>query len=511
MRPPTDPLQPAAPTLPPATDQHWTSSQRSIGTATATCRYAHTTSLESGTYCGTRSRLVLAAITWTRPQRVVTTRSVIDHTITAHRIDDSQAHYPTLFLRSVTLPIDQRSANNHLHRPTDTPPLAHRKTSTLNTTITMSTLTNTFTPMHTLDPDNTTLDHSLDTPGPPILHLEHINLEHPHQHIATLFYTALLPCTIDPHRTCSASTLWFNVGQQQFHIQQREGRSCRTQGAVGLVVGKAQWEGMEGRWAEMQTMDEVKGTQTSVEKRIADSKSAKARLVTEHWNVARAQPNEEKQHHDGGGGVPYYHIVGPWGQLYEVYSATTSTFDEQSMGMAYIEEVLPASSLSDVVEYYRRYFHTPAELLTDTDATTVAAITVGPRQRLFYRSPHPTTSTPATPTPPIPAETSWHYALYLGPFAAIYRQLEADGLVCSWSEGRSDRVNSWEAAVGARQFRAFDMKRGREGGVVWRLEQEIRSGKHRHYDRRLVNVEQKRPKERWAELQLKGIEPPVAC
>ena len=349
------------------------------------------------------------------------------------------------------------------------------------------------------------LDQSLDTPGPAILHLEHVNLEHPSAQLATLFYTSLLSLTLDPHRTCSSSTLWFDVGQQQFHIQCRDGKHCKTAGAVGLVLGRQQWDEIEERWQEMQAIPELRDTQLSVQRRTADPRAAKVQLLCEQWNVLQ-RAGEEKQ---DDGDVPYYHIVGPWGQLYEVYSAVSSTLDERSMGLAYIEEILPADALADVVQYYRRYFHTAAELLTEADGSTVASVTAGNRQRLLFRSP-PLSAFSSSPVLAVPTEASWHYAIYVGPFAALYQALEDDGLVHSWSTGRSDCVNDWSAAKEARQYRGFDMQAGPGSAVVWRLEQEVRSSKHRHYDRRLVNERQMRPKERWNDLKVNGILPPHA-
>ena len=97
-------------------------------------------------------------------------------------------------------------------------------------------------------------------------------------------------------------------------------------------------------------------------------------------------------------------------------------------------QILPASALQDVVQYYHHYFHTAAELLTDTDGSTVASVTLGPRQRFLCRSP-PTSASSSSLS--IPSVASWHYAIYLGAFAAIYRGLERTG----WcSAGRVDAV-----------------------------------------------------------------------
>ena len=367
----------------------------------------------------------------------------------------------------------------------------------LNTTSSASSASSTMPP----------LDHSLDTPGPSILHLEHVNFEHPDQPLATLFYTALLQLTLDPHRTCSASTLWFNVGQQQFHIQSGGGRECKTRGPVGLVLDRQRWEELDGRWRELQLLDAVRKTQMSVELRVADPKAAGVRLVVEHWNVSATPLAEEKEATEGG--VPFYRVVGPWGQLYDVYcAAPSSSSEEPSMGLAYVEETLPAAALDDVAQYYRHYFDTQAERLTDADGSTVAAITVGTRQRLLYRSP-PKSFPPASLS--APAAASWHYCIYLSTFASIFRRMEQDGLVYGWTTGRSECVSDFEGAKEARQFRGFELKAGEGAPVVWRLEQELRCGKHRHYNRRLVNEWQMGAKERWSDLKLNGILPPVAC
>src|SRR6185437_8697127 len=66
---------------------------------------------------------------------------------------------------------------------------------------------------------SSTLDDSMNIAGPPLLHFEHFNFDVPSPHLASLFYSSLLSCTLDPGRTAlHSTTLWMNLGICQIHL-----------------------------------------------------------------------------------------------------------------------------------------------------------------------------------------------------------------------------------------------------------------------------------------------------
>src|SRR5499425_3617792 len=66
------------------------------------------------------------------------------------------------------------------------------------------------------------------------IHLEHVNVQIPDQHLATLFYVAGLGLTRDPYLMVSDNNMWVNVGRSQFHLPSGDPQVLR--GHTGLVI-----------------------------------------------------------------------------------------------------------------------------------------------------------------------------------------------------------------------------------------------------------------------------------
>src|ERR1700724_3933057 len=66
------------------------------------------------------------------------------------------------------------------------------------------------------------------------LHLEHVNVQVPDQHLATLFYVSGLGLTRDPYLMTSDDNMWVNVGRSQFHLPSGEAQVLR--GHTGLAI-----------------------------------------------------------------------------------------------------------------------------------------------------------------------------------------------------------------------------------------------------------------------------------
>src|ERR1700754_2830436 len=66
------------------------------------------------------------------------------------------------------------------------------------------------------------------------IHLEHVNVQVPDQHLATLFYVAGLGLTRDPYLLVSDTNMWINVGRSQFHLP--SGNAQVLRGHTALVI-----------------------------------------------------------------------------------------------------------------------------------------------------------------------------------------------------------------------------------------------------------------------------------
>ena len=67
-----------------------------------------------------------------------------------------------------------------------------------------------------------------------IVHLEHVNVTVPDQHLATAFYVSALGFTRDPYIMVGTDNMWINIGRSQMHLPTRSPQ--RMRGTIGLVV-----------------------------------------------------------------------------------------------------------------------------------------------------------------------------------------------------------------------------------------------------------------------------------
>src|SRR5215813_2930007 len=66
------------------------------------------------------------------------------------------------------------------------------------------------------------------------IHLEHVNVQIPDQHLATLFYVAGLGLSRDPYLMVSDNNMWVNVGRSQFHLP--TGKPQVLRGHTAIVI-----------------------------------------------------------------------------------------------------------------------------------------------------------------------------------------------------------------------------------------------------------------------------------
>ena len=67
------------------------------------------------------------------------------------------------------------------------------------------------------------------------IHLEHVNVTIPDQHLATLFYVVGLGLTRDLYLLVSDTNMWINVGRSQFPPAERRGAGSAL-AILGLVI-----------------------------------------------------------------------------------------------------------------------------------------------------------------------------------------------------------------------------------------------------------------------------------
>ena len=303
-------------------------------------------------------------------------------------------------------------------------------------------------------------DSSLDLDGPPILQLEHFNFDHPSTHQAQLFYASLLSLTPDPHSTALKSdTTWMNLGQNQLHLPLASAPN-RLDGSVGLIIPAQAYAELPARYRELSSL--LPDTQLSLQVSQQDSAAIRQHLSAQ-WGVDSME---------------FSRVVSPWGNVFDVYPAASD------VGIAYGHLLIPASvDLSSIDHYFSHYFQTATRRL----APNLLTVSVGERQLLLFESTTALTLSADGQS----VNAGWHFCLYLSKYYEVFHRLQADGLVATFA-GRSDWVVDWAEAKRVRQFRAYRMGAGER---TWCVEQELRSGKHRHYMRQLVNEPQPWPLE----------------
>jgi hypothetical protein len=158
------------------------------------------------------------------------------------------------------------------------------------------------------------------------IHLEHVNVQVPDQHLATLFYVSGLGLTRDPYLMTSDDNMWVNAGRSQFHLPSGEAQVLR-----GNSVAKR-----------------LEGTKFSF-----------------------------REHND------YVEAICPWGNRLRCFEPDAERFGRITLGIPYVEFDVPAGSAKGICEFYPKIMGMPAQL-QNGDGTT-ASVQVGKDQHLLFR------------------------------------------------------------------------------------------------------------------------------
>jgi hypothetical protein len=254
-----------------------------------------------------------------------------------------------------------------------------------------------------------------------ILAMEHVNVTIPNQTIAQTFYAAGLGLTRDPYMMVGPENMWINVGQQQFHLPTRE-KAQVLRGTVGIVMPDL--EALEQRLVSV--MPRLDGTKFSCQ--------------AENGQVD---------------------ITCPWGNHIRVH-APGSQFGEMTLGIPYVEFLVPQGTASGIGQFYREVMHAPYTLTQDMNVA-ITKVKVGPSQCLIFRET----------TDEIPEYDGHHVAIYIANFSGPHAWLKKHGLV-------TEESNNY-------QYRFIDIVHPETGRKLFTIEHEVRSFTHPMLGREIVN------------------------
>ena len=210
------------------------------------------------------------------------------------------------------------------------------------------------------------------------IHLEHVNVTVPDQHLATQFYVAGLGLTRDPYLMVSDTNMWVNVGRSQFHLPRGEAQVLR--GHTGIVIA--------GREALLQRL-------ASVAKKLEGT----AFSFSEHND--------------------YVEATCPWGNRVRCYEPDAERFGRITLGIPYVEFDVPVGTAKGICAFYPPIMGMPTELKNGDGA--VARVKVGKNQYMQFRETDR----------PQPEYDGHHVQIYITNFSGPHRKLGERGLIYS--------------------------------------------------------------------------------
>jgi hypothetical protein len=210
------------------------------------------------------------------------------------------------------------------------------------------------------------------------IHLEHVNVQVPDQHLATLFYVAGLGLTRDPYLMVSDTNMWINVGRSQFHLPSGDPQVLR--GHTGIVISGR--EALLARFAS-----------------VAGKLEGTAFEFTEHND--------------------YVEAVCPWGNRIRCHEPDAARFGRITLGIPYVEFDVPVGAAPGICAFYPEIMGMPAELSNGDGA--MARVKIGRDQYLQFRETDR----------PQPEYDGHHVQIYVTNFSGPHRALAQRGLIYS--------------------------------------------------------------------------------
>jgi hypothetical protein len=209
-----------------------------------------------------------------------------------------------------------------------------------------------------------------------IVHLEHFNVVHDDQRLATLFYVVGLGGTRDPYLFVGLDNMWVNFGRTQAHLPSR-GRNPKPEvlrGTIGLVVP---------------SLPDLKQRLERISGDLASTKFS--------WK-------------ESGGSIE---ATCPWGNRIRCH-APSPKFGPIDLGLAYVDFDVPAGTADGIARFYQEVIGAPARAEEGR-----AIVSVGRHQKLMF------TETER----PLPEYDGHHIQVYIADFSTPYEWLKQRGLV----------------------------------------------------------------------------------
>ncbi|MGQ0545296.1 MAG: hypothetical protein ACT4P3_08195 [Betaproteobacteria bacterium] len=259
-----------------------------------------------------------------------------------------------------------------------------------------------------------------------IVHLEHFNVIHDDQRLATLFYVVGLGGTRDPYLFPGLENMWVNFGRTQAHLPSRDAKPKPEvlRGTIGLVV--------------------------------PDLNRVKASLERAGAEMKRVVPDKQTKFgwREKNGAVE---ASCPWGNRFRCH-APAPELGPIELGIAYVDFDVAPGAADGIARFYREVMLAPSKLEGER-----AVVSVGRNQKLFF----------SETSNPVPEYDGHHIQVYIADFARPYEWLKARGLVSMEAD-----ANEWRFQW------IVDPQDARR---LFQIEHEVRSMKHPLFNRPLVN------------------------
>ena len=258
-----------------------------------------------------------------------------------------------------------------------------------------------------------------------IVHLEHFNVIVGDQRLATLFYVVGLGGTRDPYIFTGLENMWVNFGRTQVHLPNRGGKAPEVlRGTAGFVVPN---------------LDDLV-------KRLEHAGNEMKRVAPELRTKFSWREKEGT-----------IEATCPWGNRVRLH-APAPEFGRTELALSYVDFDVPQGTTDGIARFYNEIMKAPAKVKNNR-----ATVSIGRDQRLFF------TETAA----PLPEYDNHHIQVYIADFASPYHWLKERDLI--------------NMETDAEEWRFQWITDPRDGKKLFQIEHEVRSMKHRLFNRPLVN------------------------
>ena len=274
-------------------------------------------------------------------------------------------------------------------------------------------------------PEKLKYDRSTQDVGNIVL-LEHYNCCIDDQRLAVLFYVVGLGATRDPYIFPGMENIWLNFGRTQVHMPSRAvpPKAERLRGTAGFVVPSI----------------------AELKKRLEHAGNEMKRIVP-----------ERKTHFTWKERAGAIEATDPWGTRVRCH-APAPEFGPIDLGLAYVDFDVPPGTTEGIARFYNEVMEAPA-----TASKGRAIVRIGKHQKLMF------TETKSK----LPEYDGHHIQVYIGDFSGPYKWLLERGLITMETDEAEWRFQ-WIVDP-------------RDAKKLFQIEHEVRSMKHRLFNRPLVN------------------------